>query len=76
MTLYFSTVMFENLRGCKESPFKTISSSCRGVDSNEGDLRGERPLDLAARIGSVPVIEVLLSNGADICRRTKNGRTR
>ena len=71
ITLYFSTGISENIIGCKESPLKTISSSCRGVDSN-----GERPLDLAARIGSVPVIEVLLSNGADICRRTKNGRTR
>ena len=47
----------------------------RGVDANTTDAGGQSVLHLASRDGTIEVAQVLVTAGAEIDRRNKNGET-
>lgn len=47
----------------------------RGVAVDAPDHKGERAVDVAARVGSKAVVQALLDSGADVNAHTNNGRS-
>lgn len=47
----------------------------RRVAVDAPDHKGERAVDVAARVGSKAIVQALLDSGADVNARTNNGRS-